>query len=281
MSEANARTDGLESVAIRSLERIEELHGCEAIEKVVWQVDDREIVPASALRALQHAGGLVAGAFDGDRMVGYVLGFLARPVGETATGLHSHLLAVLPEYRKTGLGRALKRYQRSWALERDLPWVSWTFDPLLAVNARLNLEQLGAIGVAYFADFYGTLGGVVYGSLATDRLLIRWDIGSEQVRQLADGRPRPLLDGPAPPVALGEAEDGGPGSVRTDLDAATVQVRVPASFPPLLYEAPKQAEAWRVAVREAMGHYVGRGYRAVRFLDGSYQLRLDESQIRP
>ena len=269
-----------DAFTIRSLERIEELHGCEAIEKVVWQVDDREIVPASMLRALQHAGGLVAGAFDGDRMVGYVLGFPSRPVGEAAPGLHSHLLAVLPEFRKTGLGRALKRYQRDWCLERGLHWVSWTFDPLLAANARLNLEQLGAVGIAYHADFYGTLGGVVYGSLATDRLLVRWDLTDPEVRSLADGPVRPPPDGPLPPTALDEDENESPTPPRTDLDAPAVRVRVPKAFPPLLYEAPERAAAWRTAVRATMGTYVGAGYDAVRFLDGAYWLQRQEKKTQ-
>ncbi len=268
-----------DAFAIRSLERIEELHGCEAIEKVVWQVDDREIVPASMLRALQHAGGLVAGAFDGERMVGYVLGFPSRPEGERAPGLHSHLLAVLPEFRKSGLGRALKRYQRDWCLERGLDWVSWTYDPLLAANARLNLEQLGAVGVAYHADFYGKLGGVVYGSLATDRLLVRWDLTDAEVRALADGPLRPPPAGPPPPMALDQDEHGAPTPPRTDLDAEVVRIRVPKAFPPLLYEAPEQAAAWRTAVRATMGRYVAEGYRAVRFLDGSYWLERSETQL--
>ena len=133
---------------VRPLSAIEELHACEAIAKVVWQVDDREIVPASHLRAIQHAGGLVAGAFDAGRLVGFVIGILARHDAHEPTGLHSHLMAVLPEVRRGGLGRALKWYQRRWCLERALPWITWTFDPLQAHNARLNLEHLGAEGVA-------------------------------------------------------------------------------------------------------------------------------------
>jgi predicted GNAT superfamily acetyltransferase len=259
------------SLAIRPIDAIEDLHACEAIAKVVWQVDDREIVPASHLRAIQHAGGLAAGAFDGGRLVGFVIGVLARHAPAEPTGLHSHLMGVLPEYRRAGVGRALKRFQRAWCLERDLPWVTWTFDPLQATHARRNLEQLGAEAVAYHADFYGRLGGVQFGSLPTDRLVARWQLAAPRVVRLAAGEgPDPA---PAPaPAALATAQDGGPGTPRSDLDLPAVRVEVPADFAPLLYHDPARAQAWRLAVRAAMEAYMARGYRARRFLDGGYRL---------
>lgn len=259
---------------VRPLMAIEELHACEAIAKVVWQVDDREIVPASHLRAVQHAGGLVAGAFDAGRLVGFVIGILARHDLHEPTGLHSHLMAVLPEVRRGGLGRALKWYQRRWCLERGLPWITWTFDPLQAGNARLNLEHLGAEGVAYHPDFYGTLGGVLFGSLATDRLVARWELEAPRVLRLAGGAaPEPGGDAEEVPVALRRAPDGGPGAPDTAIDAEAVRVEVPGDFAPLLYQDPARARAWRLAVREAMTAYVGRGYRADRFVGGAYRLR--------
>lgn len=265
---------------IRPLESIEELHGCEAVAKVVWQVDDREIVPASHLRALQHGGGLVAGAFDHGRLVAFVIGFLARHAPDEETGLHSHLLAVLPEYRRRGLGRALKWYQRRWCLQRGLRWATWTFDPLQATSGRMNLEQLGAEGVAYHEDFYGSLGGVTFGSLATDRIVARWELEAPRVLRLAGGAaPRPPT-APPPPVALAAAEDGGPGEVEGGLDAAAVRVAVPDAFIPLLYQDPERAHAWRVRVREAMAGYQKRGLRATRFHEGFYWLTRRDWQAR-
>ena len=258
-------------LSIRPIDAIEHLHACEAIGKVVWQVDDREIVPASHLRAIQHGGGLVAGAFDGGRLVGFVIGFLARHEPGERTGLHSHLMGVLSEYRRAGVGRALKRFQRAWCLKRDLPWVTWTFDPLQATHARRNLEQLGAEAVAYHPDFYGRLGGVEFGSLATDRLVARWELEAPRVVRLAaGGRPDPA---PAPaPAALAAGEDGEPGAPRTDLVADAVRIEVPSDFAPLLYHDPDRAQAWRRAVRTAMQGYIDEGYRARRFLDGAYHL---------
>jgi len=259
---------------IRSLTTIEELHACEAIAKVVWQVDDREIVPASYLRAQLHGGGMVAGAFDEGRMVGFVVGFLARHAPREPVGLHSHLLGIVSDYRRSGLGRSLKWFQRRWCLDQGLPWITWTFDPLQAHNARLNLEHLGAEGEAYHPDFYGTLGGVLFGSLATDRLVARWDLESPRVLRLAGGaapEPEPRHETPVP-VALARTPDDAPGEPNLSLRADAVRVAVPSAFAPLLYQDPERAVAWRSAVRTTMVAYMERGYRARRFHDGSYQL---------
>jgi predicted GNAT superfamily acetyltransferase len=93
---------------IRPIDDLEHLHACEALAKLVWQVDDREIVPASHLKALAHGGGLVAAAFQDGALVGFVVGFLARHEGDREVGLHSHLMGVLPEHRRAGVARRLK-----------------------------------------------------------------------------------------------------------------------------------------------------------------------------
>ena len=69
--------------------------------------------------------------------------------------LHSHMLAVLPEYRNAGLGRRLKLAQRDDAIARGFDLMEWTFDPLEIKNAHLNIARLGAIVRRYQPDFYG------------------------------------------------------------------------------------------------------------------------------
>ena len=82
------------------------------------------------------------GAFDQDVLVEarYLPGYRdGKPY------LHSHMLAVLPEYRNAGLGRRLKLAQRDDALARGFDRMEWTFDPLEIKNAYLNIARLGAI----------------------------------------------------------------------------------------------------------------------------------------
>ena len=94
------------------------------------------------LTAIAHSGGYVAGAFDGTRMVGASVGFLADHHGDQA--LHSHITGVVDPMRHAGVGRAIKLHQRRWAAERELRSITWTFDPLVRRNAWFNIAVLGA-----------------------------------------------------------------------------------------------------------------------------------------
>jgi predicted GNAT superfamily acetyltransferase len=101
--------------------------------------------------------------------------------------LHSHYLAVDPEYRRTGLGVALKHHQREWCLQHGRTMMRWTYDPLQLGNAHLNLRSLNAVGVRYHDDLYGPMGGI-NGGLPSDRLVVEWQLvgrriaGSELIR---------------------------------------------------------------------------------------------------
>ena len=282
---------------IRLLEDVEHLRACEALQQTVWSIADREIVPVSQLRAAQHAGGLVAGAFDGDLLVGFVYGFpAADELRSSRWGLHSHMLGVAPQARGRGVGRDLKWFQRTWCLEHGFGWVSWTFDPLQAGNANLNLEHLAALGVAYYRDFYGELGGELAGEVATDRLLAWWPLASERVRAHAEAEARHVSSTPARAhhapqtgnaesfqelrVALGEA-DGEPEEPVLDLDAPVVAIATPASSRRLFTQETDRARRWREAQRAAFGAYLGRGYVATRFVEGSYVLERNQGENPP
>ena len=140
------------------------------LESRVWGTPD-ELVQVNMLVATISEGGMAIGAFDGERLVGSVYGFATRQ----PEVLHSHYLAVDPEYRRTGLGIALKHQQRLWCLANGHTAMRWTFDPLQLGNAHLNLRSIGAIGVRYHPNLYGPMGGI-NGGLPSDRLLVEWDL---------------------------------------------------------------------------------------------------------
>ncbi len=136
-------------IVVRALTQIDELRRCEEVQRSVWGFADLEVVAGSQMSAAVHAGGLVAGAWceeisgeDADILCGFVYGFPAYE--GNSVGFHSDMMAVLPNYRGLGIGQRLKQFQRERCLERGLNWMTWTFDPLQAKNARLNLEHLGA-----------------------------------------------------------------------------------------------------------------------------------------
>ena len=234
--------------------------------------------------ALCHAGGMAAGAFNdgpekgtsGEDLSGFVFGFPSYQARQFhPTGLHSHLLAVLPEYQGRGLGKALKWFQRDWCLAQGLPWMTWTFDPLQAKNARLNLEHLGAVAKTYRVDEYGTLGGALAGTLPTDRLLAFWDLAGTRPSRLAQGSPPSdsvsVADLEALPLVL--SNNGGlpgvPDKTRTE---PRLRAEIPDNFTHYLHHNPETALAWRMAARDVLATYLDNGYTVTRFLDRAYLL---------
>lgn len=181
----------MSALVFRDLSGMAELRKAEALQRDVWGEGDLPD-PADLMMVIQAEGGLVGGAFEGDRLLGYIFGFPTREAGVQ----HSHRLAVHPDARGRHLGLGLKRYQRDWCLARGIHHVRWTFDPLRAPNAALNIHRLGAESSTYFADYYGEMEGINRG-IASDRLLVDWRLNSPTVAALAAGLPRPQTSGEA------------------------------------------------------------------------------------
>ena len=268
------------------------LQACEQLQLEVWGYGEREVVPAAQMRAALHAGALVAGAFVGREQIGFLYGFPALPhePGLEGPGMHSHMMAVVSEARGMGAGRRLKWFQRRWCQDRGLRWVAWTFDPLQAGNARLNLEYLGAVVHEYQVDFYGVLGGQLSGSLPTDRLVALWHLDHTYVRQRAALDPAARfgddrdedpafvgalddeLAGDSSSWALEATPDGSPAEPSLGLDSSVVWVAAPDDVSRLRREAPSAALAWREAFKVVLPDYLGRGYEVRGFKGGAYGL---------
>ncbi len=123
-------------------------------------------------------------------MIGFAMALPGYREGRSY--LHSHMLAVLPEFRNTGIGRRLKLAQREDALARGFQLMEWTFDPLEIRNAYLNLHRLGAIARHYEPNFYGYTSSALQGGLPTDRLVAEWWLSSERVTRALAGQVAPV-----------------------------------------------------------------------------------------
>ena len=171
---------------IRDVEGEAEHHAIEDIQKEAWGFSDLDIVPAATLIATQHAGGIVLGAFEANRMIGFAYAFPAFEEGRTS--MHSHMLAVLTEYRNFHAGYYLKLVQRDLALEKGLDEITWTFDPLQSLNAHLNFSKLGVISQRYMVNFYGEASSSpLHQGFGTDRLWVSWLLNSDRVNQCISG----------------------------------------------------------------------------------------------
>ena len=168
---------------IRALETLDDFRAVEDLQQKVWNVADREIVPALHFIPAAAVGAIVLGAFEGDRMVGFVYGFPGFE-GEHRI-IHSDMLAVLPEMRGRGLGLALKLAQRDAALAKGIDRITWTFDPLQARNAHLNFTRLGVTSDRYLRDFYGETTSPLHRG-GTDRLWVTWDLRASRPKAHGD-----------------------------------------------------------------------------------------------
>jgi len=177
-------------IEVRHCSTLAEYEECVRLEHSVW--GEEIAVPSALFVVAHHTGGQVLGAFHGGRMAGFTLALAAMRSGKAY--LHSHMTAVLPEFRDRGVGRRLKLFQRQDALKRGIDLIEWTFDPLDLKNGHFNLVRLGAVARRYIPDCYGVTGSPLHGGLPTDRLVAEWWLGSDRVKSiLADDVP-PMKD---------------------------------------------------------------------------------------
>jgi predicted GNAT superfamily acetyltransferase len=249
---------GPNHIVIRELIGTAELKDAERLQLAVWGFDT---VPESSelLQAMQHFGGLVAGAFDrGGTMSGFIWGF---PTRDPAVQ-HSHRLAVHPDWRGQGIGTQLKWFQHAWCLQRGITLVQWTVDPLRAANAELNIRHLGATSSTYLVDYYGEMYGIDAGA-PSDRLLLDWQLDCPSVlehrNKVPDDRGYPDA------VEANRVEAGRSHDSRPDLTDPRVLLRLPCNFTRLAAKDRAQAILWRLQTRDLFQTYFQRGYSITGF----------------
>lgn len=205
---------------IRELRSPAEFLEASEVAKAAWGFPDLMVPPPPDMITATHSGGMTAGAFDGARLLGFVHAVPRTNLGRPA--IHSHLLAVRPEAHRRGLSVLLKLFQREWCLARGIGLVTWTYDPFMLRNARLNLVRLGAAVPVYLPNFYGPVGGI-YGELPSDRFEAHWKLGSPSVERAARGETNELE--PAEAALLPVVRPGRPPS------GSRVLLPFPAGFP--------------------------------------------------
>ena len=251
-------------VEIRDARGRSDYDTCVSLQREVWGLSDLEITSAIQLIATVHAGGLLLVAeAPGEGIVGFSYGFAARSHG--ASHLHSDMLAVRPTWRGRGVGLRLKWAQRAATLARGLSLVTWTFDPMRAKNARLNLHHLGALARDFLPDLYGRTSSALHHGLATDRLLARWELASPRVKRLAASKPPRPREGPAIRINEVSRQAGLPVSSepRRDLDAPLLVLEIPGDWDAVCRADRGLALEWQDVVRRAFKAAFARGYAAV------------------
>jgi predicted GNAT superfamily acetyltransferase len=268
---------------LRALETAEEMRAVEELSRLVWPGSDLDVVPTHLLLTVAHNGGLVAGAFTGETLVGFVFGFAglqATPQGFRPKHC-SHQLAVHPDHRNSGLGFALKRFQWQFVKARGLERVTWTYDPLLSRNAHLNIAKLGAVCDTYLRNAYGELRDEVNAGLPSDRFQVDWWVNSRRVVERMEGVQQSTCDLDvyllAGAVLINPPEPNGAPSPPTEWllparDAGDVDrprsflLEIPPDFLSLKATDLDRALVWRLSTRGCFESLFDRGFAVTDFI---------------
>ena len=263
------------SIEIRTLSSVEDCRILQAVQDLIWGGDTMSI---HVLVTQSNHGGLLQGAYasegaeDTEGMVGFSFGWPAFAFdgsGGRKLKFRSHIMGVLPAWHGRGIGLELKKSQREELLRQG--WtdhVTWTYDPLQRVNARLNVSRLGAVSTTYVRNVYGEMTDSLNAGVPTDRFELDWYLKSPRVRMALEGE------------ALTAWHD-------TDLQLAATRalrrddpLRVPLGPPPppdgrpYALPLPDSVDAlrqtggtllydWRIFVRQAAESCFGAGYTLV------------------
>ncbi|MDR4504623.1 MAG: hypothetical protein MRK01_07510 [Candidatus Scalindua sp.] len=258
-------------ITYKQLKTLEELKPCEKLQEAVWEFNKSDIIPSRFMRLLCIHGGFAMGAFDAEAMIGFVFGIPAIHYGRPSQ--HSHMLAVLPEYRNQNVGFQLKRAQRKNALSRKLDLITWAFDPLQSKNAHLNINKLGVIACSYDINLYGEeTSSKLHSGLGTDRLLAEWWLVSDKVTALMEGRTQEVEE---------KYSVNGTHINRTRLDNkgfliplepdltltnGVLLLEVPDNIDKMKDENIAVAHIWRTLVQKSLLHYFAQGFYISSFL---------------
>jgi predicted GNAT superfamily acetyltransferase len=241
---------------------------CQDILIEVWDLEDgghRNIIPVRLFQVTQEYSGVVLAArLANSEIVGFAWAFPAID-SDGKQFLFSDTLAVLAQHRDRGIGTQLKLAQRQWALEHNFSKMRWTFDPLEARNAYINIARLGCLTSTYHRNKYGFGTSGPNKGLETDRLTVDWHLNNLRVLRCLSSSPKP---GPLPPLHHCIELRRRDGEVvchqlRLSYNQPELLVALPINFQRLKEGDKAVARDWRLAMRSVCETYFARGYAIV------------------
>jgi predicted GNAT superfamily acetyltransferase len=253
--------------AVRDLTKYEEFLQVREVQQQIWGFTQGEGLYPPMLKTAAENGGTVIGAFDGGKLIGFLFGFVGLHP-DRHIKLCSQTMGILPEYRNKGVAATLKWAQREHVLANEIDLITWTYDPLEAPNARLNLHALGGVAHIYKQNIYGENFGALGKGLPSDRFLVEWWIATERVQQRHDRIALdPIgVDSPIANACTGASGDRRSTAIDLNLDAPIVRVEIPNDLQAIKQSNMALAQDWRTKARDLFEAYFARGYEAIDFV---------------
>ncbi len=258
-------------IVVRELREPWEFREAVRVQASAWRMSDlSEAVPAHMLKAVADNGGVVLGAFDGDRLVGFCFGFPGRSP-EYGEYLYSHMAGVVEEYKYRGVGFLLKSEQRMWAIERGYKLMVWTFDPLQGLNSYFNLHKLGVVVRRFYPNYYGELEDGINRGMPTDRVKAEWWLLSPRVEARMRGFDARAyteeMIGDDSLYVLRAGSGVEPVVYEGSTPHPVALAEIPLSVNELAKVDPGLPLRWRLALRRVLDHFLNKlGYMAVDFV---------------
>ncbi|MDN3014670.1 GNAT family N-acetyltransferase [Paenibacillus sp. BSR1-1] len=244
-------------IIIRELKTIEEMEQVQELECKVWEMPP---TPSHQTLTAVKNGGIMVGAFDGSRLIGFSYGFAGFRDGQSY--LCSHMLGIDEDYRSHGIGEKLKLKQREIAITKGYDTIHWTYDPLETRNGYLNLTKLNGICDTYIENCYGEMKNVFNQGLPSDRFEVHWHLTSPYVVE----KHLPMMDRPAAINTISFNEEGLPvyvAGIEQDLNSPAYSLAVPKDFQALKAASQSLAMDWRTQTRTQFQRLFKAGYATV------------------
>lgn len=261
----------------RTITNIEEVKEAVTLQLEIW--GEEVVTNLPQLMAAIHNGGVLMGAFAGQKLIGFCYGFTGYKNHEVY--LYSHMSAVSPNYRNLGIGTLLKQAQKEWAEKNDYRKIVWTYDPLEARNAYVNLTKLGGYVRTYLESYYGDMGDRLNQGLPSDRLLLEWEFD-----RLPDIKNANIAS--SYPSLIETRHSGSllhPSIKNKIADNHGYLLPIPADIHSIKAQDIDCAREWRICVRVLLTEAFSRGYKIISMIKNdpslpAYVLEKDEDKRR-
>jgi predicted GNAT superfamily acetyltransferase len=258
----------MQPFTIHDLTTYPEMQAVLKLQSEIWQFSEAGMgLYPPLLLSVSKNGGVVLGAFDAaqpESMIGFLFGYIAREA-DGFVKLYSQVLGVKDKWRHHGVGEALKRAQMDRVRMMGLTLINWTYDPLEAANARLNIAKLRGISRTYWENVHGDGLGQLNAGLPSDRMLVEWWIGGERVNQPVV-EPAAISDAAKVFTTEGVGAEKRITAARLIINGQMAGLEIPDAFQAMKRADMRLALDWRMKTREAFKALFDAGYVITDFI---------------
>jgi len=235
---------GIEFKELVSFDQFEEISN---LQFKIWNLSDRDIISTITLKALTlnyPIMGLVIGAYDENKMVGFVI---CMPTREPNT-LYGLIMGVLPEYQNSDIGNKLGIKVLELCLKQNVSKIFWTFEPLESQLGHLYLNKWGAV-VSRYAQNYYQLKDELNNKFPLDRFIVDCTLQSNRVIERINKRIKAR--------SVKEALNEYPVANEFHFpDEKSVLVQIPSNISKLKIEEPDKISEYRNSTRLIFEEYI-------------------------